>query len=71
METVIIEILNQKAYRLLEDLADLDVIRLRKPAASVETGSPGGRQFGFAKDMIRRIGDDFNDPLTEFSDYIP
>lgn len=71
METITVEILNQKAYRLLEDLADLNVIRLHEPAVSPNDASLGGPSFGFANDMIRRIDDDFNEPLTEFSDYMP
>ena len=69
METVTVEILNQKAYKLLEDLADLNVIRLHEPAGSARTLVE--RKFGFAKDMIGRISDDFNEPLNEFTDYMP
>ena len=71
METVLVEILDQKAYRLLEELADLNVIRLKEPATVSDVNSSGGRTFGFAKNMIRRIDDDFNEPLTQFSDYMP
>lgn len=70
METVTVELLNSKAYRLLEDLAALDVIRLHKSTPSDEASSVE-RTFGFANDMIRRIDDDFNEPLTEFADYMP
>ncbi len=31
METIIIDILNPKAKKLLKDLADLDLIKIRKP----------------------------------------
>ena len=71
MEAVTVEILNQKAYKLLEDLADLDIIRLREPVSSTRNTLSVERKFGFAKDMIRRIGDDFNDPLDAFSEYMP
>lgn len=39
MKTVTVEILNEKAYRLLEDLEELDVIKLQRP--SVSTGGTG------------------------------
>lgn len=71
METVTVEILNRKAYKLLEDLADLNVIRLHEVGTSVKNNPSGERKFGFAKDMIRRIDDDFNEPLDEFSKYVP
>ncbi|GAA4400872.1 hypothetical protein GCM10023187_14480 [Nibrella viscosa] len=68
METVTVEIINSKAYRLLEDLEALNVIRLHKPDSVKIAETP---EFGFAKDMIKRIDDDFNEPLSEFSDYMP
>ncbi len=67
METVTVEIINSKSYRLLEDLAAMDLIRLREST----TPSPDTPRFGFAKDMIHRIDDDFNEPLSDFSDYTP
>lgn len=49
METVVIELSNSNAYRLLEDLAALDVIGLHKlETASMEI-PPHTRQFSFAK----------------------
>lgn len=36
MQTVTVEILNEKAYRLLEDLEDLEVIKLQRPSATKE-----------------------------------
>ena len=41
MQTVTVDILNEKAYRLLEDLEDLEVIRLRRPVAPVPTQGTG------------------------------
>lgn len=71
METITVEIINSKAYRLLEDLAALDVIRLHKPEQPPIGVPLGAREFGFAKNMIRHVDDDFNEPLTAFSDYTP
>ena len=69
METVTVEIIHSKAYRLLEDLADLDVIRLHKTGEFLsQQATP---EFGFASRMIKRIDDDFNEPLTEFAEYMP
>lgn len=41
MQTVTVDILNEKAYRLLEDLEALEVIRLRRPAAPAPTSGTG------------------------------
>ena len=67
METVTVEIINAKAYHLLEDLAAMDLIRLRESAPP----RPDTPRFGFAKDMIKRVDDDFNEPLSNLSDYMP
>ena len=69
METVTVEIIHSKAYRLLEDLADLNVIRLHK--SWEESSRQSNPEFGFASRIIKRIDDDFNEPLTEFSEYMP
>jgi hypothetical protein len=71
MGTIVVEIINDKAYRLLEDLADLDIIRLHKPIKGATDMPVKTPEFGFAKNMIRRISDNFNEPLTEFNDYMP
>lgn len=69
METITVEIIHSKAYRLLEDLADLNVIRLHKTdEVSVQTHKP---TFGFARRIIKHIDDDFNDTVSGFSDYMP
>lgn len=69
MATITVEIINEKAYRLLEDLAELDVIRIHQPAtATTDATKP---RFGFAQHMIGRIAYDFNEPLAEFTDYQP
>ncbi len=59
MQTVTVDILNEKAYRLLEDLEDLEVIRLRdKPEPAPQrpkmdlTQLRGSIQTGLTVDEI-------------------
>ncbi len=71
MATITVEIINEKAYRLLEDLAELNVIRIHNASGTASVTNEVVPRFGFAQHMIGRIADDFNEPLDEFSEYQP
>lgn len=71
MGTVLVEIVNEKDYRLLEDLAALNIIRLHTSIPTQTKLSTGTPEFGFARNMIHSVSDNFNEPLREFSDYMP
>lgn len=65
METYTIEILEPKAKKLLDDLANLKLIKFQK----VEKPKRPERQFGSMKGLIKDIAEDFDAPLEDFKDY--
>ena len=66
METYTVEILEPKAEKLLEDLANLDLIKVQK----IEKPEKKERQFGSMKGLVKTIADDFDAPLKDFEDYM-
>lgn len=66
METYTVEILEPKAKKLLDDLANLNLIKLEK----VEKPKKKERKFGSMKGLIINIADDFDAPLEDFKDYM-
>ena len=63
METYTIEILDPKVKKLLDDLANLNLIRFQK----VEKKK---RQFGSMKGLVKNISEDFDAPLENFENYM-
>ncbi len=66
METYTIEILEPRAKGLLDDLVNLNLIKLQK----VENPKKRGRKFGSMKGLVKYIADDFNAPPEDFKEYI-
>lgn len=66
METYTIEILEPKAKKLLDDLANLNLIKLQK----TDKPKKKERKFGSMKGLVKYIADDFDAPLKDFKDYI-
>ena len=66
METYTVEILEPKAKVLLDDLADLNLIRVEKN----EKPKRKERKFGSMKGLVKHIADDFDAPLEDFKDYM-
>ncbi|HEX8197290.1 MAG TPA: DUF2281 domain-containing protein [Pyrinomonadaceae bacterium] len=66
METYTVEILEPKAKVLLDDLADLNLIRVEKN----EKPKRKDRKFGSMKGLVKHIADDFDAPLEDFKDYM-
>lgn len=66
METYTVKILEPKAKKLLDDLANLNLIKLEK----VEKPKKKERKFGSMKGLIINIADDFDAPLEDFKDYM-
>ena len=60
METYTVEILEPKAKKLLDDLANLNLIKFQK----VEKTKKKERKFGSMKELIINIADDFDAPLN-------
>jgi hypothetical protein len=61
MDTMLIQITNQKAYRLLEDLEDLHIIKvLKKDAHSIEKLS---EKFGGKLNLSDKEYNDFQEHL--------
>ena len=65
METYTVEILEPEAKKLLDDLADLNLIKLQKNNGS----GTKVREFGSLKGLIVHIADDFDQPLEDFKNY--
>jgi len=65
METYTVEILEPKAKQLLDDLANLNLIKLRK----TEKPEKKERKFGSMKGLVKHIAEDFDAPLEDFKDY--
>jgi hypothetical protein len=66
METYTVEILEPKAKVLLDDLANLNLIRVEKN----EKPKRNQRKFGSMKGLVKHIADDFGAPLKDFKDYM-
>jgi hypothetical protein len=66
METYTVEILEPKAKVLLDDLANLNLIRVEKN----EKPKRKDRKFGSMKGLVKHIADDFDAPLEDFKDYM-
>jgi hypothetical protein len=66
METYTIEIIDPKAKKLLDDLANLNLIKVQKSKKSAKKN----RKFGSMKGLVKSIADDFNAPLEDFKDYM-
>ena len=61
-----VEILEPKAKKLLDDLASLNLIKLRKN----ETAQRKERKFGSMKNLVKHIAEDFDQPLEDFKGYM-
>lgn len=66
METYTIEILEPRAKSLLDDLVNLNLIKLKK----IEKPKKKGREFGSMKGLVKSIADDFDAPLKDFKEYM-
>lgn len=66
METYTVEILEPQAKKLLDELANLRLIKLQKN----EPDKPRAREFGSMKNLVIHIADDFNAPLEDFKEYM-
>jgi hypothetical protein len=66
METYTIEILEPKAMKILEDLEDLDLIKMQKNGERKKQE----RKFGSMKGLILQIAEDFDAPLKDFEEYM-
>lgn len=66
METYTIEILEPKVKKLLDDLANLNLIKVRK----AEKPKRKERNFGSMKGLVINIVEDFDAPLEDFKDYM-
>ncbi|MEP6923665.1 MAG: DUF2281 domain-containing protein [Pyrinomonadaceae bacterium] len=66
METYEIEILEPRAKKLLDELVNLDLIKLQK----IKNSEKKERQFGSMKGLVINIADDFDVPLEDFKEYM-
>ena len=66
METLKIEIIEPKAKKILEDLEDMDLIKVEKNGKQENKE----RKFGSMKGLVVEIADDFDAPLEDFEDYM-
>jgi len=66
METYTVEILEPKAKKLLDDLANLNLIKVQK----TEKPKRKERKFGSMKGLVKNIADDFDKPLEDFKEYM-
>jgi hypothetical protein len=66
METYTVEILEPKAEKILDDLANLNLIKIRKN----EKPKKKKRIFGSMKGLVVHIAEDFDAPLEDFKDYM-
>lgn len=66
METYTVEILEPKAKKLLDDLANLNLIRVQK----AEKPKRKPRKFGSMKGLVKNIAKDFDAPLEDFKNYM-
>ncbi len=66
METYTIEIIEPKAKKLLDDLASLNLIKVRQ----IKTLERKERKFGSMEGLVVNIAEDFDAPLEDFKDYM-
>ncbi len=66
METYEIEILEPRAKKLLDELVNLDLIKLQK----IDNSEKRARKFGSMKNLVINIADGFNAPLEDFKEYM-
>jgi hypothetical protein len=66
VETYTVEILEPQAKKLLDNLADLNLIKILKK----ENVDKKDRRFGSMKGLVVHISDDFDEPLEDFKDYM-
>ena len=66
METLTVTILEPKAKKLLNDLANLNLIKVQES----EKPTKKNRKFGSMKGLVKHIADDFDAPLEDFKDYM-
>ena len=66
METYTVKVLEPRAKKLLDELANLDLIKLEK----AEIPKKKERKFGSMKNLVVNIDDDFDAPLEDFKDYM-
>jgi len=66
METYTVEIIEPKAKKLLDDLANLNLIKVQKN----EKPKRKKRKFGSMKGLVKNIAEDFDAPLKDFKDYM-
>jgi hypothetical protein len=66
METLTVTILEPKAKELLNDLANLNLIKLNIDSKPKKKD----RKFGSMKGLVVQMADDFDAPLEDFKDYM-
>ena len=66
METYTVVIIEPKAKKLLDDLANLNLIKVQK----TEKTQRKERKFGSMKGLVKHIAEDFDAPLDDFKDYM-
>ncbi len=66
METYTVTILEPKAKKLLDDLVNLNLIKLNNESKSEKRE----RKFGSMKGLVVHIADNFNAPLEDFKEYM-
>jgi hypothetical protein len=64
METLTVTILEPKAKQLLDNLANLNLIKLNTESKPKKKN----RKFGSMKDLVVQTADDFDAPLEDFKD---
>ena len=65
METYTIEILEPKGKKILDDLEEMDLIKVQKNGKKKKE-----RKFGSMKGLVVHIADDFDAPLEDFEEYM-
>lgn len=70
METYTVEILEPKAKKLLDDLANLNLIKLQRTEKLKSKAKSKERKFGSMKGLVKNIAKDFDAPLEDFKDYM-
>lgn len=66
MKTYTIEILEPKAKKLLDDLANLNLIKFQE----AEKLKRKERKFGTMKGLVKNIAEDFDAHLEDFKEYM-
>lgn len=65
METYTIEIIEPKAKKILDDLEEMDLIKVQRDGKKKKE-----REFGSMKGLVVQIADDFDAPLEDFEEYM-